>query len=305
MSDQWATPGSQTSQPSASRPTFSQLSSQDPTDSAADLPRPLPMRPQSLIEVLDAGFALVRSAPVLLFSIVAVFHVPLAVLSAYLRRGSLGFDNQFLLGDPTVAGQGFGSAVASSALSFVAGSLIQTIAGVAIGLVVTSWYSDRDPDVVGVLASVGKRLHWIVLAWLMVHLLEVVALVGFVVGSLLIAVLFVVVGPVMAVEGVGPVTAIKRSVRLVRGRYGSALSFFLLSGLIASVLGSVLGGLPTVLGLVLGVNGGWILVAVGTMISGIMSTAFLAAATVAFYFDLRVRREGIDLHLAMVDRFPR
>jgi len=262
------------------------------------------MRPQSLIEVLDSGFALVRSSPVLLFSIVAVFHIPVAVLSAYLRRGSLGFDNQFLLQDPTIAGQGFGSAVAASSVSFVAGSLIQTIAGVAIGLVVTSWYSDRDPDVAGILASVGRRMHWVVLAWLLVHLLEVLALIGFIVGSLLVAVLFVVVGPVMAVEGAGPVVAIKRSTRLVRGRYWSALSFFLLSGLIASILGSILGGLPTVLGLVLGVNGGWLLVAVGSMISGVMSTAFLAAATVAFYFDLRVRREGIDLHLLMVDRFP-
>jgi len=56
--------------------------------------------------------------------------------------------------------------------------------------------------------------------------------------------------------------------------------------------------------LLLGVNGGWILVAVGEIISGVVSTSFLAAATVAFYFDLRVRREGIDLHLEMVDRFP-
>jgi len=262
------------------------------------------MRPQTLMEVLDSGFALVRSAPVLLFSIVAVFDIPVAVLTAYLGRDSLTFNNQFIFGDPTIAGPGFGSAMATTAVSFLARSLIQTVAGVAIGLVVVAWYSDREPDVAGILGKLARRFHLVVLAWLLVHILELVAIIGMMVGTFLVAALLVVVGPVMAVEDAGPVASIRRSVWLVRGRFGQAMLFFVLSGIIASLLGMILGGLPTVLGLLLGVNGGWIFVAVGGIISGVVSTSFLAAATVAFYFDLRVRREGIDLHLEMVDRFP-
>jgi len=262
------------------------------------------MRPQSLIEVLDSGFALVRSAPILLFSIVAVFDIPVAVLSAYLRRDALSVDNQLIFGDPTLVNQGFGSAMAASAVSFLAGSLIQTIAGVAIGMVVVAWYSDREPDIAGILGKLARRIHWVVIAWLMVHLLELVGLIGIGIGAFLVACLLVVVGPAMAVEDIGPLASIRRSVRLVRGRFAPTMLFFVLSGIIATLLGSMMGGLPTVLGLLLGVNGGWILVAVGGVISGIVSTSFLAAATVAFYFDLRVRREGIDLHLEMVDRFP-
>ncbi len=262
------------------------------------------MRPQSVLEVLDSGFVLVRSKPWLLFSIVAVFNVPVAVLAAYLRRDSFSFDNRFLLGDPTVTTGSLGVDGAATTIGYMAGSLIQTIAAVAIGLVVTGWYSDRDPDVGSVLAAVARRIHWVLIAWLLVHVIEILGLVGLVIGSLLMAVLMVVVAPVIAVEGAGPLTAIKRSVGLVRGRYAPALGFFIFSGMIAAILGALLGGLPTVVGLLLGVDGGWVLVAIGSMISGIVSTSFLAAATVAFYFDLRVRREGIDLHLAMLDRFP-
>jgi len=262
------------------------------------------MRPQSLVEVLDSGFALVRSAPVLLFSIVAVFDVPVAVLSAYLGRDTLDLSSQLNFGDPSLAGPGFGTALAGTLISFLARSFIQTVAGVAVGLVVMAWYSDRTPDTAEILGKLARRFHWVVLAWLLVHLLELVAIIGLVIGSLLVAVLLVVVGPVMAVEDAGPVVSIKRSVWLVRGRFGQSLLYFILSGILASLLGSVLGGLPTALGLLLGVNGGWILVAVGGIFSGIVSTSFLAAATVAWYFDLRVRREGIDLHLEMVDRFP-
>lgn len=40
------------------------------------------------------------------------------------------------------------------------------------------------------------------------------------------------------------------------------------------------------------------------MISGVVALAFTGAASVVLYLDLRVRREGIDLTMAIADLFP-
>ena len=74
-------------------------------------------------------------------------------------------------------------------------------------------------------------------------------------------------------------------------------------GLMAELLGFVLGLLPSLLGYLLSFGAGWVLVAIGSVIAGVVSTTFLAAATVALYLDIRVRREGIDLQLLIPDLF--
>ncbi len=307
LNDQWAAPGSRVEQPSAPAPqSFFGSAPSSPGGGDPDaMPRPLPLRPQSVLEILDSGFSLIRARPGLLLGLVAVLQVPVAVVMAYLRRDSVGFDSQFLFSDPTVASGPLSGRVDSTVVGIVSGSVIQALSAVAIGGLVAAWYSDRDPDVTELLLGVGRRIHVVLIAWFLVHVLEILAVFGLLIGSFLVAVLMLVVAPVVAVEQAGPITAIKRSVRLVRGRYVPAMVFFVFSGLVATVLGAVLGGLPTLLGLVIGVNGGWVLVALGGVISGVVSTSFLAAATVAFYLDLRIRREGIDIQLAMADRFPR
>ncbi|MCB1006304.1 MAG: hypothetical protein KDB35_19125, partial [Acidimicrobiales bacterium] len=64
--------------------------------------------------------------------------------------------------------------------------------------------------------------------------------------------------------------------------------------------------LPLVFQLVataLGDSGGWVVLAIGTSATGLVTTAFLAGFAVALYLDLRVRSEGLDLQLEADQHF--
>ena len=302
---EWATPGSAAPQPAAARVAVSaSAAGPTPTSGGGPPPRPLPMRPQSTLEVLDSGFAIIRARPGLVLGLAAVFMVPLSLVSAWVRRDETGRDGSELFDDPQLfAIVSPGDGPAAFLVSVLGRSLAQTVVAFAIGRLVAAWYADREADLTEILGWVLRRLPVIATAWLLAHLLQAAGLVVFVVGALIVAMFTVVVAPVLAVEQVGPIAALRRSFRLVSGRFVPVAVFFVGSGVLAEFLGVILGLLPTLLGYLLTIGGGWLLVAVGNVIAGIVSTSFLAAATVALYLDLRVRREGIDLQLLIPDLF--
>ena len=108
--------------------------------------------------------------------------------------------------------------------------------------------------------------------------------------------LFVVVAPVIGVEGGGGMNAIGRSVRLVRPRYFPVMGVAVLMALVSTLLGLALSALPQAI--VAWSGDWWPLLAVGGIVSEIVVMPFVAAATVLLYFDLRVRTEGLDIEMA-------
>jgi hypothetical protein len=75
------------------------------------------------------------------------------------------------------------------------------------------------------------------------------------------------------------------------------LGIALVSGLLASVLGNVLGGVPTAIALAIGLKWAWPLLAVGSIISALVTTPFVAIVATLIYFDGRIRQEGFDLQV--------
>jgi len=82
------------------------------------------------------------------------------------------------------------------------------------------------------------------------------------------------------------------------------LGFAVVSGLVATVLGQILGLLPQLLGLLLGPDFGWIALGVGTIITQMVTATVVGAATALLYLDLRIRREGMDVAWAADRLFP-
>ena len=299
----WAAPGS------APRLETEQETAVSPPRSAARAPsleptRPLSMRPQGLVDLLDAGFAVVRASPALVLGLSAVFVTPLALLSGYLQRDLLDGESFFdVFSDPSVSAAN-DTQWDATVVSLVGGSLAQTFVAVGIARVVSSWYADTEPDLGNVLGWLLRRSPLILLAWLMAHALQVLGLVALVVGMLVVAVFTIAVAPVLGVEGGGPINALQRSFSLVRSRFWLCLVFFFASGLLGAIVALALSALPTGVGFVIGLDGGWIAVAIGEMVGGMIATAYVGAATVALYLDLRIRSEGLDLELALADAFP-
>ncbi len=93
----------------------------------------------------------------------------------------------------------------------------------------------------------------------------------------------------------------RRSFRLVKPRLWPVLGIALLSGLLASTVGSVLGGVPSVLALVVGLKWGWLLLAMGSVLSGLVSTPLISIVATLVYYDGRIRQEGLDLQIMAAD----
>ncbi len=303
VTDDWAAPGTSAAQP---RPVSHVAERVTPSPASVERrqPRPLPLRPQTVLELLDSGFAIVRSRPALVLGVAAVFHFPLALTLGFLQRNEPS-RNEALLDDVRgYLSTSTGTDTTNEVIALLIASLIHTVVAVAVGLLVSAWYSERDPDLKDVLGWMVRHLPTVTLAWLLVHLLQAAGLVALGVGALIAAVFTTVVAPVLAVERVGPIDAIRRSVSMVRARFSQVLAFFVLSIVVGVVMTGVLTLAPAVLAAQFVIPVSWLLMAIGAAVAGTVSAAVLASATVALYIDLRVRLEGIDLQLLVTDRFP-
>ncbi|HVF14433.1 MAG TPA: hypothetical protein VM942_07525, partial [Acidimicrobiales bacterium] len=234
------------------------------------------------------------------------FLVPIQIVAAFLQRDYLGGEGFIsLFTDPSAAesaldagsgGQGWASLVGAAAtvmiLPFVAGAVSRIVSAAYLGERMTAGQALR---------AVASRWWAFILAWLLVHLLEGIGFVLCILPGLLVMALCIAVAPVIAVEGAGPIRAIRRSFRLVKPRLWPVLGIALLSGLVASTVGSVLGGVPTTLAFLVGLRWGWLLLAAGSIVSGLVSTPLIAIIATLVYYDGRIRQEGLDLQIMAAD----
>jgi MFS family permease len=120
--------------------------------------------------------------------------------------------------------------------------------------------------------------------------------IGVFVGALLLIVpgfilltMWFVATPVCVVEGLGPLSSMGRSSALTKGHrwkiFGMVLLVLLGAGVVSAVIGAVLG-----------LTGSVVLVALGSLVWSGVWGAFYAIFVVVTYHDLRVAKEGIDIH---------
>lgn len=260
----------------------------------------------TLSDVLDGSFNLFRAEVRSILLVAAAFLVPAQILVAFLQRdylGGVGFLS--ILDDPSATEAALDSGDVSQAWAGLAAVAVTVlvvpfVAG-AVSRIVSAAYLGERMSASEALRSVRARWWAFMVAWILVHLVEGIGLLLCVLPGLLAMAAFVPVAPAIAVEGLGPVRAMRRSARLVRPRLFPVLGIAVLSGLLASVIGSVLGGVPSTLAFVVGLRWGWILLAVGNILSGLVSTPLVAIVATLVYFDGRIRQEGLDLQVMAAD----
>lgn len=277
---------------------------------ATDTVPAITLRPMTVADILDGGFAVVKARPRRIFGLAAAFVVPTQLAVALLQRDALedtGFV-EFFTADPTVTNEPVnGGEVAAQWVALAIATIVPAIALVciaaAIGHLVGQWLMGRDAPA-GELAGIIGRRSWPLLgSFVVVKLAEAGSILGCYIGLLFVMPLFVVVAPVIGVEGGGAMAAVRRSVRLMRPRYFPVMGVALLMGLVATLLAAALSALPQ---LIAAWDGDWWpVLAVGNIASEIVVMPFVAAATVLLYFDLRVRTEGLDLEMAAGRVFDR
>lgn len=265
---------------------------------------PLPLHPMAVGDVLDGAFKLFKANVRTILIVVGVIVIPLQVFTAFLLRRQVSPGLLNILRDPTVAesaqtadmGAMVGSAV-GGLLALLTGPLI---AG-AVSRVVAASYMGQPTTAAAALGATLRRFFPLLGATLLVALSYMVGVLACLVGVLVPFALFSAVTPAVVLEELGPVQAMRRSWRLLRPRFWPVLGIVLLSWLIASVLGNLLGGVPGFIATFLGGPFAWVLLAVAGILSDLITSPIVAIVATLIYFDGRIRHEGLDLQMMAGD----
>lgn len=299
----------------------------------AHKPGIVPLRPLQLGDILDGAVKAVRFNPKSMVGlsvlVLAVFLVPSAALGVGATHlmgralSSLGPEAQGLLGIPSSLLQIVSTTLATTLLS---GLLIQVVGQAVLG---------RKPDIgqtwLSTRGRLGSLLAVLILSGLF-GLVSMVVLIGpgvlllfngnnaagvilLFFGALALVAVAVafstkisLAAPAIVLEDHGAVAGLRRSFALTRGAaFWRVLGITLLAGLIAGLVSSLLGlpfqlvgiGIAAVAGQ--NTESGQLVVTLvshlSALLSGAITTPFVAAVTGLLYIDRRMRLEALDVVL--------
>ncbi len=263
------------------------------------------MRPMTIPDLLDGAFNIVKRRPRDVLVLAVTFVVPVEVLSALLLRNALGSD---LLGP-------FGASASSSSESDVFAGAAPALVALAIGAVslallagaladlVGGWYDGEDITPGQAMRHTAVRAPALLAGVVVVHLFELVGLLGIAVGAYLVMAFLQLVSPVIVAEGMGPFRAVARSMQLTGSRFGTSLAVPALVGLIGALVGFGFQILPELSTVVVPDGWHWLARAVGQILAQLVVTPFTAGVAVLYHLDLRIRSEGLDIERRTRDLF--
>jgi glycerophosphoryl diester phosphodiesterase family protein len=260
-------------------------------------PAPLRLRPLEIGDVLDETFRMYRRHFFLFAGISVILAIPTAALSGYSFFAVFGGflqalnngqnpDTNSVMSSLVLLGAGYLLNFLLSPFTF--GAVIYAACESALGRPVTIWGALR-----GVLRRYFAILGYVLLLDLMILLFCLFPL------WIWIAVGWVAVLPVIFIEKSGLVAAMGRSWRLVEGRWWRTFLILFLILLLSSFVSQALAAFLIIADQLAGiVASNYLVFAVSQAIAVIVAALVnpvVQIAVVLIYFDLRVRREAIDL----------
>jgi len=263
-------------------------------------PPAAPLRPLGIGEVLDVSLKVVTRHFKTLAMCVLVVTVPLAILDTFVRASTDENAFEFSLTPAEGDSAAFDTAMLGGlAASMVINVLLAALTSAACFRAVGAAYLGSPTTWQESLSFALRRLPSILLVLLLSGLAIAGGLVLCLVGSIWLLVALYFAEPALLFEDTRGVSALKRSYRLVRGRWwptaGALFVAFLLVGVVQAAVGLLLG-----VGLAFS-NPSTLVAAAATTLVTIaaytVAAPVQAAIAAILYFDLRVRKEGFDLQL--------
>jgi hypothetical protein len=268
------------------------------------------LRPRGIGEILDTAVALYRARFLRLVLVAATVVIPVQVLSALVLLSAQpdSYDRLNVSGsvspqyDSSSAALGFAAFVVITVVGLLSTAFIVAVCT----RIVADAYIDRESAAGEAVRAVGPRFFAIIGLTLLVSICDAIGLAFCGIGILVPLTLFAVAIPALILEGITVSAAISRSVTLTKTKAGHVLGVVLIARLLVTVLSVGLSAAVIVL-----LRGGNSVVSsvigqsIASTIAGILTTPFVATATVALYFDLRIRNEAFDVQLLMQRNEPR
>jgi glycerophosphoryl diester phosphodiesterase family protein len=260
-------------------------------------PVPLRLRPLEIGDVLDETFRMYRRHFPLLAGISVIFSIPLAALSGYgyfalfnyiASQATSSSPGDFSTFAGTMSPLAVGALVNLAVLPLLYGGISYAVCQSAMGNPVTVW---------GALRGTFRRYFQVFFYYFVLGLM-VVAFCLFPLW-IWIAVNWVVVLPVMFIENTGLFAAMGRSWRLVQGRWWRTFLIlflvFVLNYVITIALGAFLYLGQVLLTILVSPYLALAIYEGAVVLVGALVNPVLLIAIVLIYFDLRVRKEALDL----------
>ena len=245
------------------------------------------LRPLGVGEKIDLAIKICRSRYMTMIRIVAVVVIPCQVLSAIIRLSTvqttpITFGTQKTTDWASVAGSLVSEILVGLAAQLASAGCLKSVSGAYLGGD-ASW----------------KRLGSLVWIAVLTYILATLALFLLVLPGIYLWFSWLVVMPVLLLEGTRGRAALKRSRQLVKGRWWSTFGTYLLSAILVGIVAAVFSAIVlAVSGTSSGdVDSRLLVASAAGIVSGILTTPFVAAIVAVIYFDLRVRKEGLDLEL--------
>jgi len=260
-------------------------------------PVPLRLRPLEIGDVLDETFRLYRRNFLLLAGLSVGFSIPLAAFAGYGYSALFGeLFNQASSSNPGDFTT-FAPALAALATGVVINFIVQPLLFGAVSFAVCQSALGRPVTLAGILRG-GLRKYPAVFAYLFLIFLMGIAFCLFPLW-IWILVAWVAVLPVMFVENTGLVAAMGRSWQLVQGRWWRTffilLLVFVMNYVVSLALGAFLYLGQILLSIFISPFLSLAIYQAGVIAVSGLTIPILQIAIVLIYFDLRVRREGLDL----------
>ncbi|HEY5273778.1 MAG TPA: hypothetical protein VIJ34_11160 [Acidimicrobiales bacterium] len=254
------------------------------------------LRPLGVGEKIDLAIKICRSRYMTLVRIVAVVVIPCQVLALIIRLSTVQTTPALVGTQRTADWASVAGSLVSEILVVVAGQL----ASAACLKSVSGAYLGGDASWKESLQFAWKRLGSLVWIAVMIYFLATLALILLVLPGIYFWCSWLVAMPVLLLEGTRGGAALKRSRELVKGRWWSTFGTYLLSAILVGIAAAVFSAIVLAVSGTSGadVDSRLVVASAAGVISGIfLTTPFIAAIVAVIYFDLRVRKEGLDLEL--------
>lgn len=264
-----------------------------------------PLLERKPLAIVDEAVTFLRTQPATLLGVAFIVLLPLRLIAVLLPGSGLRDARPDQLIDILVESVDATGGVLAAIATLTADSLAVFVVGAIYGKLLASWYSEEAPLVSDLLVWSIKKSPILAVGWILIHIAELfLGVLSLGLGAVVVGTFFMVTAPVLGAEGNGIRKAIARSFTLTAPRFVACISLFAMVGLGGQAMRFVLRTLPTILGLTVIPIPAWIVSGVLDLLAATVTVAFTASAALVLYLDLRVRKEGIDLEVAMARVFP-
>lgn len=270
--------------------------------SAEELPA---LHERTPLAVVDEAFVFLRINLPLLLGVSLVIMLPPRLIAGALPGSALRDARPDQLADALFAQLDNPDQVLAAIGLLAADSVSLYAIAVVYGRLAAEWFSSRASSASDVLVWAVRRSPLMLLLWLTAHVVQVAGgFFSFGLAGLFVGILFMLSAPVAGAESPRWFGALGRSVSLVTSNLGRSIAVFVVVAVAGQVIRLMLRALPTILSIDQLPLPTWVISGVFDVLATTVVLSFTAASSLVLYLDCRVRREGIDLDMAITRVFP-